>query len=52
MKLYTISYLKFGKTFEVYPQVFCKRKDAEQLCVFLRANKHTKVHITVCTLAE
>lgn len=52
MKLYTISYLKFGKTFEVYPQVFSKRKDAAQLCVFLRENKHTKVHITVCTLAE
>ena len=43
MKLYTISYLKFGRTFEVYPQVFC---------VFLRANKHAQVQITVCTLAE
>lgn len=52
MKFYAISYCKFEKTFEVYPQVFAKRKDAEQLCVFLRENKHTKVQITVCTLAE
>ena len=29
MKFYTISYCKFEKTFEVYPRLFNKRKDAE-----------------------
>lgn len=50
MKFYTISYCKFGKTFEVYPRLFTKRKDAEEFCVFLRSSGHSNVKITVCTL--
>ena len=50
MKFYTISYLKFEKTFEVYPRLFTKRKDAEEFCVFLRSSGHSNVKITVCTL--
>ena len=50
MKFYTISYMKFGKTFEVYPQLFTKRKDAEEFCVFLRSSGHSNVKITICTL--
>lgn len=50
MKFYTISYLKFGKTFEVYPRLFTKRKDAEEFCIFLRSSGHSNVKITICTL--
>lgn len=50
MKFYTISYLKFEKTFEVYPRLFTKRKDAEEFCVFLRSSGHSNVKITVCTV--
>ena len=50
MKFYTISYMKFGKTFEVYPRLFTKRKDAEEFCVFLRSSGHSNVKITICTL--
>ena len=50
MKFYTISYCKFEKTFEVYPRLFTKRKDAEEFCVFLRSSGHSSVKITVCTL--
>lgn len=50
MKFYTISYCKFGKTFEVYPRLFTKRKDAEEFCVFLRSSGHSNVKITICTL--
>lgn len=50
MKFYTISFLKFGKTFEVYPQLFIKRKDAESYCVFLRSSVHSNVKITICTV--
>lgn len=50
MKFYTISFLKFGKTFEVYPHLFTKRKDAEIFCGFLRSSGHSNVKITVCTV--
>ena len=50
MKFYTISYLKFEKTFEVYPRLFTKRKDAEEFCIFLRSSGHSNVKITICTL--
>ena len=50
MKFYTISYCKFEKTFEVYPRLFTKRKDAEEFCVFLRSSGHSNVKITICTL--
>lgn len=50
MKFYAISYCKFEKTFEVYPRLFTKRKDAEEFCVFLRSSGHSNVKITVCTL--
>lgn len=50
MKFYTISYMKFEKTFEVYPRLFTKRKDAEEFCVFLRSSGHSNVKITICTL--
>ena len=50
MKFYTISYFKFEKTFEVYPRLFTKRKDAEEFCVFLRSSGHSNVKITICTL--
>lgn len=50
MKFYTISYLKFEKTFEVYPQLFVKRAEAEEFCKFLRSSGHSNVKITVCTV--
>lgn len=50
MKFYAISYFKFEKTFEVYPRLFTKRKDAEEFCVFLRSSGHSNVKITICTL--